>query len=333
MTRPVPVLGDRPTGARTGYRDGTMMAPRSDVTVLLDDPVPATGPSLGRRIWYCWLEARPPVQLMFALRFLSGGVFAADAHWWSHRDRLLPYALALSAWVCATLFTYLINGAMDVTEDRVNGLTRPIGRGDLDAATAYAMAWVFAALALTLGFVSGTAVVAPLVVFLALGYAYSVPPLRLNRTSYGSMAVVVLGGLLTYYAGWLAVGLPLRLPAVLFGLAMSVWMGLPGAVVKDLSDIRGDRAGGRRTLATRCREVPLRRGVAFATTALGVVFALVATVTARQILASASVVLVGACCVASSTLTTHSTDGRRRSRRPYRAFMVTQYLAHVALLA
>jgi 4-hydroxybenzoate polyprenyltransferase len=293
----------------------------------------ASKPGVLRRLRLCLVEARPSVQLMFALRFLSGGALVVHTGSWARWPRLSGFTLSLLAWVLATLYTYLINGAMDVREDRVNRLARPIGRGALDPATARVVATLCAVLALLCGLASGTAVAALVAVFLGLGYAYSVPPLRLSRNTVGAATVIILGGILTYCAGHLAMGLPPTLSTVVFGVAMSLWMGLVGAVVKDLSDVRGDIAAGRRTLTTRVREAALRRGVAVVAVALGAAFVGTAAALTPRLLAPAVVVLAGACCVAYFALTTHSTDGRRHSRRPYRAFMVTQYLAHVALLA
>src|SRR5690606_17643738 len=91
---------------------------------------------------------------------------------------------------------------------------------------------------------------------------------------HGFFLVVVLGGLFTYLAGWAtvshAVGGTATLPSIemcLFALALSLWMGVAGTT-KDLGDVVGDRATGRRTLPVLLGDARARLTTSAATVAL-----------------------------------------------------------------
>jgi 4-hydroxybenzoate polyprenyltransferase len=156
--------------------------------------------------------------------------------------------------------------------------------------------------------------------------------------------VAALGGLLTYYAGVAAAGASSP-PAAVLVLAgfMSVWMGAVGTTTKDLSDVAGDAAAGRRSLPIRLGERRVRTGVAVLAPALGVAFVLTCLKLAvdgelghrqyLEVLPGACVVLIGALMLAAAVLTPIGTAAdRHRQRRPYRIFMITQLGAHGTVL-
>ncbi|GAA3316732.1 hypothetical protein GCM10020219_036610 [Nonomuraea dietziae] len=87
---------------------------------------------------------------------------------------------------------------------------------------------------------------------LVLGYLYSGPPLPLKSSSGGTVAVLCLSGLLSYLAGFTVAtaggGVAAPTALVLFAGVAICWMVFVGVPAKDLSDIAGDAAAGRRTL-------------------------------------------------------------------------------------
>ncbi|MFF1561341.1 UbiA family prenyltransferase [Streptomyces sp. NPDC058279] len=277
----------------------------------------------------CWAEARPSVQLVFLLRFAVGTVSAPG----------LPQAagrvvLGMAAWWCAVACAYLLNGVTDVREDRANGSRRPIARGDLPVRTAAAVTALLAVAALVLGGLAGSGVLGWVVGFLLLGWAYSASPVRAKESS-ALCAVVVFGlGATSYAAGVAAAGSGWTATGAVFGCVMAAWMALVGSVVKDLGDVGGDAAGGRRTVA-------VVRGVA-AARALAVAGAvLVAAAGAAAAAVWAPLALVGTVPVAAGAVWVVFRvvrDGRRKSagreqrRGAYRAFMVTQYVANLLML-
>jgi 4-hydroxybenzoate polyprenyltransferase len=274
-------------------------------------------------------ETRPSVQFVFFMRLLAGAVISAGGL----SAFGPPTAGAAAAWVLATLFTYGINGVCDVREDQVNKTGRPIARGALPARMAAVWTWLCAAASVALALLTGsTLLTAYDLVFLFLGYAYSAAPFQLKRSSAGTSGSVLLMGLLTYAAGWTAVGRTLpSAPGVAVAIAMSLWMAAVGAITKDFSHVTGDAAVGRRTSVTAWGDGAARLAGAAGALLVAAGFAAVALHRRALLGPAAAVLAVGAVTVA--VLCTTTRGDAARGRTPYRAFMVTQYLVHLALFA
>jgi 4-hydroxybenzoate polyprenyltransferase len=287
------------------------------------------GGNVMRTALLCIEEARISVQVIFFVRFSVMFLLA------SAKSGIAPAELVTGgiAWTLGTLFAYLINGAMDVVEDRLNGSGRPIGRGALEPATALRAAWLCAAAAVLVS-LGSLPIVILILAYLFCGYAYSAAPFHMKRRSHGTIVVVLMLGGLTYAAGWIDSGRHENgLMAAVFATAMTLWMGLVGAVVKDLSDVRGDAAAGRRTSVVAWGERRARMVCVATPLLVGGGFVLAARLLTPQLTLPAVLLLAGAVVVAAFSATTRSDERRGRSRLPYRAFMVTQYAAHLALLA
>lgn len=284
-----------------------------------------------RMLYLCVLEARPCVLGICSLRYAAGVALGA-----STVAAGRPAAAVATGLVCvlATFVVYLFNGVMDVREDTVNGSSRPIASGELSRPAAAHVAGGVAALALGCAVVLGDPAVWTVPAALVLGYLYSGPPCHLKRRPIGTTLVVTLAGLLTYYTGFSAyAGHAVRPGAALLTLAivMSLWMGFVGAPTKDLSDIVGDAAAGRCTGAVR-GESHVRRFSSAAALGLAVAFLAVSARVAPALTVSAIVMLAGAAAVAVLNLSPLSLGSRSRRRRPYRAFMLTQYVVHVTVV-
>lgn len=273
------------------------------------------------------LEARPSVQVVFLLRFSSAaaliGVRSAGR-----------FALGALVWELAILGIYLYNGVADVTEDRLNGTGRPIATGLLPVETARRVSLAVAAAAVLGAELFDRPMALPVLGMLLLGALYSLPRYGFRRTPAGAFLVVILGGLLTYEAGCVAAERPVPSPDVLaLAACMATWMALVGTVTKDLSDVRGDAAAGRRSIPVLLGEDRARR--------LAVVFALAVAgafmLVGRQrpvLLPGAIVAVAGALALALATVSRlgPAVTERAESRSEYRLFMITQQCVHAALL-
>ena len=294
--------------------------------------LPAPAPRrLARKAAYYVEEARPSIQLVFTLCLVTGASLGDGPHWWHTWHQAGRVLLALAACEIGVLSIYLVNGAMDAAGDRLSGQGRPVARGDLARSSALRAAAACAVLASAIGAAAGPRVLLPVLGCLALGYAYSVPPIQLNRTSPGTVTVMILGSILTFLAGNGACGAPLTAAVLAPTLGVSLWMGLVGALSKDLSDIAGDRAAGRLTFAVR-NERAARRTIAAIAVTLGASAVTAAALTARYLLPPAAVMLAGGLAVAYFLLTARPEDDRRAARRPYRAFMAVLLLVPALLL-
>ncbi len=301
----------------------------SVISIKLDPPVkePCQGPLHILRM--CLTEARPTVQIVFFLRYLCGVALAA-------RGQNLPLVRILfgaAVWECGVVFVYLFNGAMDVAEDQVNKSRRPIAQGLLRPATAHRVAAAFAVAGVVGGFALGRTPGLLVSALVVLGCLYSGPPCYLKRGVATGGITGSLGGILTYFAGCAAVsGVVLTSTAAVFAVCMSVWMGLVGSITKDLSDVAGDAAAGRRTAALICGETKARIAASGAAVAIGVAFLLAAAHLVTALRWPAITLECGALVLAAVSLSAFSTGESSRRRRPYRAFMGTQYAAHLTLL-
>ncbi len=273
-----------------------------------------------------WEEGRPVVQAVFALRVLTGAVLAAGAG----PVMVTPGTVAAAlGWAALVLATYVLNGVSDVFEDRLNGSSRPLASGRLQSRTAYRAAQLLTAGGLLL--LSWSPVLLVLgVTMAAAGWAYSSGPRPLKRQSVAAALTCAAGGLLTYLAGAAAVGGRLSVAGVVVACAAAVWMAVAGAA-KDLGDVAGDRAAGRRTLPVMWGETAARRRIAAATLLLAGV-CLAAGHGWPLALAAAVPMGVGALAVAVLCCTTASLGSRARCRRPYRAFVTTQWALNASVL-
>lgn len=280
-----------------------------------------------RPLRLAWREARPVVQAIFQLRFAAGAALAGTGGA-GDGSALLPAALG---WLATTWAVYLLNGVADVVEDRANRKARPIAQGELSPRSATAMVWTLSAAGLGFAAVTSVTQVLLTAAMLGVGWAYSAGPWPLKADLAGFFAGVTTLGLLTYLAGWSAAGggRPTG-PALLFGLMMSLWMGLGGST-KDLADAKGDRLAGRKTLPVLFGDFRARVVMAIAASSVGWTFTILFAVRAAGLLPAAVVVFLGSAALSAVVLTASSHGSRSAERRPYRVFMATQYCAHIAL--
>jgi 4-hydroxybenzoate polyprenyltransferase len=282
----------------------------------------------------CWAEARPSVLLIFLMRFHAGIALSAAAVGRGFPGRTVVCALT---WMLAIFSIYVFNGVMDVQEDRINGSRRPIASGALspDAAARIALCAAVLSIAMAIEFGLPTAWTMPVLVM--LGYLYSGPPWFLKRRPVAAALTGGLGGLLTYHAGFTAyagTGWAQSGPALpIFAVGMSLWMGLVGGLTKDLADVEGDAAAGRRTMAVMCRASTVRFAASAAALGLAAVFFVVAFHYAPPLMLPAVVMLMGAGAVTLVSLGRPSDGCRSERRRPYKAFMATQFAVHLSLVA
>ncbi|MET0419604.1 MAG: UbiA family prenyltransferase [Actinoplanes sp.] len=282
----------------------------------------------------CVVEARPSVLLIFLLRFLVGSALTGIGA--VHGD-LARVAGTAVVWELAVFAVYLFNGVTDVHEDRVNGSRRPIARGDLPTSTALRVAGGTAAASIAGGIALGTDILWAVLALLVVGFCYSSPLVQFKRHAITSALTGLSLGILTYYAGHRAyVGEGWAFPnpeLIVFVVGVTLWMGLVGGLTKDLSDVAGDKAAGRRTVPGVCGEGQARRAASGAALGLAVVFCTVGLLTSPLLLWPGIAMLGGAAAMSIVCLGGFAKGALSRSRRPYRVFMTTQYLMNLSVIA
>ena len=161
-----------------------------------------------------------------------------------------------------------INQICDFKNDSINKPHRPLPSGQMTRR----QAWVFVAvtyfIALAMVAVINWQIFAIYVVAALATLAYSVPPVRLKRSTWGSNIIIALirGGLLKV-AGWAAVATVLHSVEPWYIGSIYVVFLLGATTTKDFADIEGDRAAG-------CITLPVRYGATFSARAISPSFIL-----------------------------------------------------------
>jgi 4-hydroxybenzoate polyprenyltransferase len=273
-------------------------------------------------------ESRPAVQGIMALRFTTAMCltrYPQDAAQWCSG------AVDCLIWIAAMTAVYVANGLSDLEADRRNGSMRPLARGTLAPRDARAAVAACAAVSLAGSLLSPGGAPVDTLAVLTLGAWYSFGRLAGKRHSTTTILIVVLGGLLAAHAGVTAAGGHPTEPALLVAASMALWMGV-GAIVKDLSDVPGDRAARRRTwvltLGARrsCQIAVMMAALALMPVLTGSLFQAVLLIPAA-VLAAGGFLVAHAC---QPAVLASAPDG---ARAPYRTFMRVQYAAHAVCIA
>lgn len=278
-------------------------------------------------------EARPIVQGIFLLRLLTGASLSGSAHPLGFGvESVAPLVVLAASWTCVTSAAYIYNGVQDVEEDRENGSERPIACGKLSVRQAMVMIGGLGALGLLGGILVHRELVWALAAIAIMGWLYSGPPLHLKRWPVALAVMAAISAILTYYAGYSASGGgEVGMPFFIFSGGMALWMGLVGQS-KDFSDVPGDEKAGRKSLPIVWGENAARLTVSGIALILGLGFLSSSFFLAEGLLPAAAAVCIGACIFATFSIGPWGRGSRNRCRRPYKAFMITQYTAHAVII-
>lgn len=268
-------------------------------------------------IRFGWEESRPLVQAAIIGRFLAGAALAfastGRTHW-----QVAPAAVA---WLAAGFSVYVFNGVNDVVEDRANGSSRPIASGRLTARAAMALVIGGAVLALAAAVVAGEALQAA--IYLALGYVYSGPPFAAKRHWAAASLVITASGAVTFWTASRA-GVCSSPAIVIAGATLAAWMGLVGALVKDLSDVAGDRISGCKNWIVTFGESRVERCAAELALGIGLFGAVASAAFCPQLLPAMAPLLVAAIIFAVRAWRVSVLPRRQGDRSLYRVFMAAQ---------
>jgi homogentisate phytyltransferase/homogentisate geranylgeranyltransferase len=182
-----------------------------------------------------WRFSRPHTLIGTTLSILGIAVITGT-------DGAHDVLLTVLAGACVNLFIVGINQVEDVEIDRINKPHLPIAAGDLSLGAARWLVVACAVLPVGMGLTQGVVETAAVLVALAIGAAYSVPPLRLKRfpaLAAGSIsivrALVVNLGVCLHFTD--------TVPAAVWALTLFVLpFSFAIAVLKDVPDAEGDRA-------------------------------------------------------------------------------------------
>jgi 4-hydroxybenzoate polyprenyltransferase len=272
-------------------------------------------------------EARGAVLLVYLLRSIAGVFTGQEAVTLGH---IGTAALACGTMCLSVMFVYILNGLTDLDVDRLNGSTRPLATGALTPVQARRALYVLVAAVLLSAMLLPLGVTLCNVLMLLLGYVYSGGRTPAKLVGGLGLAVAAAGSVLPYVSTGLAAHGALSSVSLLTAILLGLWVWTLGAT-KDLSDVVGDVGAGRSTLPATVGIVRALRVLIWRT---AVVTVLLTTLAAAGLASPAllaapvcGVAVVGACLTLPRV-----PSSRRVARRPYRAFMASQYLMNGLLI-
>jgi homogentisate phytyltransferase/homogentisate geranylgeranyltransferase len=202
-----------------------------------------------------WRFGRPHTLIGTSLSIVGLYAIAASLHRASGAVDLL---WTLLAGACVNVFIVGINQVEDVEIDRVNKPWLPIAAGDLSLDAGRRIV-AFAAIApVAMAATQGVTELVAVGMALAIGWAYSTPPLRLKRyPALAAGSITFVRSLVVNLGVWLHVaGTPIS--AGVWALtAVTVPFSFAIAVLKDVPDIEGDRHFGIATFSVRLGPRPV----------------------------------------------------------------------------
>ncbi len=202
------------------------------------------------RLALYWEFARPFTLLAPALGMLSGGIAGAGARPPLPVDPTLVLDLFLGTLMAAVLngASNTLNQIYDLEVDRVNKPRRPLPSGRIGLAEAWVLTLFLFLAALLLAWLVSTQTLILATAAAALTTVYSVPPLRTKaRGIWANVTIAIPRGLLLKVAGWSCARTVLQPEPWFIGLIFGLFL-LGASSTKDFADIKGDAAGGCRTL-------------------------------------------------------------------------------------
>lgn len=188
--------------------------------------------------------------------------------------------VALTACLSAAVFIVGLNQYTDIAIDRINKPYLPLASGEMTPRQAAILLGVLATVALVTAALGGRFLLYTVVASIAIGTAYSAPPLRLKRrpTLAAACIVFVRGiviplGLYLHFAAIL--GVSGGVPAIVWVLVVfTMLFSTAIAWCKDIPDVEGDRSHDQKTFAFLIgRTAMFRLGFAFLMFAFLVVIA------------------------------------------------------------
>ena len=172
---------------------------------------------------------------------------------------LNPFSLLLPLLACLAGNVYIVglNQIEDVEIDRINKPELPIASGEFSIKDAWGIVAFAGGLSFVLSAIGSWFLLATVLSSLAIGTAYSLPPVRLKRFPFWASACIltVRGalvnlGLFLHYSDQL--GLSSRIPGKMWVLtAFVIVFSIVIAIFKDIPDIEGDRRFNITTFTVR----------------------------------------------------------------------------------
>jgi homogentisate phytyltransferase / homogentisate geranylgeranyltransferase len=215
-----------------------------------------------------WRFSRPHTLIGTSLSIVALYAIAASL---DRASSGLDLLWTLLAGACVNVFIVGINQVQDVEIDRLNKPWLPIAAGELSLEAGRRIVATAAIVPVAMAITQGVAELVAVGVALAVGWAYSCPPLHLKRyPALAAGSITFVRSVIVNLGVWLHVaGTPVD-AGVWALIAVTVPFSFAIAVLKDVPDIEGDRRFGIATFSVRLGPRPVLAVGVGALTAAGV---------------------------------------------------------------
>ncbi len=165
--------------------------------------------------------------------------------------------LTTAACLLGNLYIVGLNQLEDIAIDRVNKPHLPLASGEFSVADGSLIVAIAGLGAGVLALIGGPWLLATVGLSLAIGTAYSLPPLRLKRFPFwASVCILAVRGAIVNLGLFLHISdrlnLPLTVPSRIWALTVFILLfSIAIALFKDIPDIEGDRRYGISTLSLK----------------------------------------------------------------------------------
>jgi homogentisate phytyltransferase/homogentisate geranylgeranyltransferase len=162
-----------------------------------------------------------------------------------------------AACLLGNLYIVGLNQLEDIAIDRVNKPHLPLAAGEFSVADGNLIVAIAGLGAVVLALIGGPWLLATVGLSLAIGTAYSLPPLRLKRFPFwASVCILAVRGAIVNLGLFLHISdrlnLPLTIPNTVWALTVFILLfSIAIALFKDIPDIEGDRRYGISTLSVK----------------------------------------------------------------------------------
>jgi homogentisate phytyltransferase / homogentisate geranylgeranyltransferase len=200
-------------------------------------------PSFPAQLYAFWKFSRPHTIVGTSLSVLGLYLIAYALNKSSFTLPPTAMILPLITCLCGNVYIVGLNQLEDVAIDRINKPHLPIAAAEFSRAQALAIVAITGILAIGLAMVQGGFLLATVGLSLAIGTAYSLPPIRLKRFPvWASLCIftvrgviVNLGLFLHFQGGGLVLPAVWALTLFILGFTFAI------AIFKDIPDMEGDR--------------------------------------------------------------------------------------------
>lgn len=165
--------------------------------------------------------------------------------------------LTLMACLCGNVYIVGLNQLEDIAIDRINKPDLPLAAGDFSRRMGQVIVGVTGLLALAIAAWQGSYLLGMVSLSLAIGTAYSLPPIRLKRYPFwASLCIFTVRGIIVNLGLFLhftqILGQPTSIPATVWALTGFILVfTFAIAIFKDIPDLEGDRQYNISTLTIR----------------------------------------------------------------------------------